>query len=77
MLFACVYVCTFQPGNVTGQGSEGVNKEDIKQDYDPENNAFTYLMSKFVYIYSKCYVLKLFLNMRALKYVRIERIYSF
>ena len=54
MLFACVYVCTFQPGNVTGQGSEGVNKEDMKytkQDYDPENNAFTYLMSKFAYIY--------------------------
>ena len=23
-LFAGVYVCTFQPGNFTGQGSEGV-----------------------------------------------------
>ena len=23
-LFAGVYVCTFQPGNVTGWGSEGV-----------------------------------------------------
>ena len=25
MLFACVYVCTFQPGNFTGWGSERVN----------------------------------------------------
>ena len=51
MLFACVYVCTVQPGNVTGQGSEGVNKEDMKytkEDYNPENNAFTY---PYIYIY--------------------------
>ena len=26
ILFAGVYVCTFQPGNITGWGSEGVNK---------------------------------------------------
>ena len=25
ILFACVYVCTFQPGNFTGWGSERVN----------------------------------------------------
>ena len=25
ILFAGVYVCTFQPGNFTGCGSEGVN----------------------------------------------------
>ena len=25
ILFACVYVCTFQPGHFTGCGSEGVN----------------------------------------------------
>ena len=26
MLSAGVYVCTFQPGNITGWGSEGVNR---------------------------------------------------
>ena len=27
ILFEGVYVCTFQPGNCTGCGREGVNKE--------------------------------------------------
>ena len=31
ILVAGVYVCTFQPGNFTGCGSEGVNKTEKKK----------------------------------------------
>ena len=31
MLFAGVYVCTFQPGNSTGSGSEGVNLQTAEE----------------------------------------------
>ena len=35
ILFASVYVCTFQPGNVTGWGSEGVKAYTTKSTLDP------------------------------------------
>ena len=42
ILFAGMYVCTFQPRNVTGRGSEGVKKKKVIKNNNQHSKIFVH-----------------------------------